>query len=165
MVINENIKNLIQYRIEQEELSYRLYKSMSVWLEYNGFNGASALWLKYAEEEKVHATKAYQFLLDLNIKPVVNVIPLQTNDFKNLQQIIALSYQHEILITTQCNELSTAANKENDYLTLQLALWFMSEQQEELAKTNYWIARLNSFGDQPDTLRLLDSEMHEKSEK
>ena len=54
--ISNNIENLINYRISQEEYSSRLYLAMSNWLQNNGYDGASKLFKKWADEEMVKTT-------------------------------------------------------------------------------------------------------------
>jgi ferritin len=161
MVISKETTALLNYRIEQEEASSRLYQSMSVWLEYNGFSGAASLWKKYADEELVHAGFSYDYLLDLNIKPIVPQLEKPTGEFKNLPQIIALSLQHELDITEQCKELAQKVAAQGDYMTLNLAQKYLNEQVEELKKTQYWVDRLELFGSEGAALRLLDEEMGE----
>jgi len=159
-IISEKIIKLMNYRIQQEEVSSRIYKAMSVWLEYNGFTGAAKLWQKYSDEERVHMEWAYKYLLDLNIRPETPSLPEPQTEFnKGLPQIIALSYQHEIDITNQCKALAKAAYDEGDFLALPLALRYCNEQVEELAKTQGWLDKLESFGADKIALRLLDEEM------
>lgn len=161
-IISDNIIKWLNYRIEQEEYSSRLYKSMAVWLEFNGYSGAAKLWNAYAEDEKIHAGWAYQYLLDLNIKPIVPALPAPENSFRDLPQIIAMSLKHELAITHQCENLARTSQEEGDYTTLGLAQQYLKEQVEELGKTQYWVDRLNIFGTDKIALRLLDQEMGEK---
>ena len=158
-VISKKMVDLLNYRIQQEEESSRLYKSMSVWLGFNGFEGAEKLWQKYSDEERVHMEWAYAYLLDLNIKPTVPSLTEPQGDFKGLAQIVALSYQHEIDITNQCKELTNTAMKEGDFLVMELGLKYCKEQVEELSKTQKWLDKLESFGSDKIALRLLDNEM------
>jgi ferritin len=158
-IINKKIIDLLNYRIEQEEQSSRIYKAMSVWLNKNGFMGASKLWDKYSEEELIHADWVYDYLLALDILPET---PAQTQpklEFKGLPNIIALSFAHEIEITNQCKELSIQCLKEYDVSTFNLAQRFVKEQVEELEKMQTWIDKLQAFGDSKEALFLLDQEM------
>ena len=54
--------------------------------------------------------------------------------------------------------------QEGDILTVGLAQWFVTEQVEELAKTKYWLDRLDAFGTEKDVLRMLDEEMEDLAE-
>lgn len=161
MVISEKIIGLINNRIQQEELSSRLYLSMSNYLNYVGYSGASQLWKKYSDEERKHSEWAYNYLLDLDIKPMTHKLEEQKQEFTGLEQIIALSLKHELEITSQCQELAKEAMKENDFMTLELAQRYLKEQVEEIAKTTMWVNKLNLFGNDKIALRLLDNEMSE----
>lgn len=160
MVINFNIIKLLNFRIEQEEQSSRIYSAMSNWLNLNGFLGASKLWKKYSEEELVHAGWTYQFMLDLNILPPTPELKTpQVDGFKGLPQIIALSLAHEMKITKQCNELAKACLSEGDFLSFELAQRYCKEQIDEIAKLQTFVDKLNAFGESNEVLRLLDNEM------
>jgi len=158
-VISETMIKFLNFRIKQEEYSSRLYLAMSVWLNFKGYVGASSRWKTYSEEEQKHANWAYEYLLDLDIKPTVQEIKQPANDFKSLPGIIMLSYKHEVTITNECQALAKAALNEGDFLTLGLAQQYVKEQIEELAKTQYWIDKLKAFGTDKIALKLLDDEM------
>lgn len=157
--LNDNIVKLLNFRIEQEEFSSRLYLAMSVWLEYNGYSGAAKLWKKYSNEEMQHAQWAYQYLLDLDAMPVVPAIKQPTLEFNSLPDIVLLSKQHEDEVTLQCQQLAGEALKHADFMTLEIAQKYLREQIEELAKSQYWIDWLNASGTDKTVLRLLDNEM------
>lgn len=157
--LTEKTVELLNYRIQQEELSSRLYLQMANELEYKGYFGAAKLWRKYSEEENLHAKKVYEFLLDCDYQPEVPKLESPKKFNNNFIEIIKASYIHEQEVTRQCSELYKEALKEGDILTLQLAQWFVTEQVEELNKTKYWLDRIEAFGTSPESLRLLDSEM------
>lgn len=159
--ISKKIEELINSRIVEEEKSSRLYLAMSTWLGYNGYTGAEKLWKKYSQEEAAHAAKAYGYLQDLDILPVVPALEQPNMKFKSLVDVCKASYDHELLITRQCNELAAAALEEKDFMTLALAQWYLTEQTEEIGKTTYWLDRIEAFGTSPEALRLLDNEMGE----
>lgn len=159
--MHEKIIELLNNRIQQEELSARIYKAMSVWLNYNGFAGAAKLWQKYSDEEVKRSEITYNYLLDLDIMPAVDSLQKPQTAFESLEQIIQLSYKHELDITAQCNRLAKNSYEVGDFQTLQLAQSYLKEQVEEQAKTKYWIDRLKAFGNSKEALRLLDNEMGE----
>lgn len=157
--ISKGLIKILNYRIVQEEMSSRIYKAMSIWLNFTGFNGAAKLWEKYSNEELKHAEWAYEYLLDMDIKPDVPELSKPANEFGGLVEIVYKSYEHEQEVTRQCQELAQAAWKDGDYMALELAQKYLAEQQEELAKTNYWINRITAFGSDSILLRELDDEM------
>ena len=159
--ISNNIENLINYRISQEEYSSRLYLAMSKWLQNNGYDGASKLFKKWADEEMVHAGFSYSYLQDVNCIPKVQTVREPDKEFSGLKDIVNKAVEHEMKITEQCNELVKACHEENDYVTLNLALKYTNEQIEEIAKTTYWNDRLEEFGDSKSSLFAIDNEMGE----
>ena len=162
-LISKKIIDLLQLRLKNEEQSYRIYKAMSQFLSFKGFEGAAALWNKYAEEELEHEGWVFDYLQGLNIQPIVDGQEKPQNTFKNLQQVIAFSYQHELFITEECNKLAKACLDEQDIMTLNLAQRFVKEQHDELSKLQVWIDYLETFGDSKEALILLDNRMKEQA--
>ena len=160
-LISDKIIKLLNYRIQQEEQSSRLYKSISIWLNLNGFTGASKLWDKYSKEEQSHAQWSYDYLLDLNIKPITPSQEEPQNEFKGLANIIALSYKHELDITEQVKLLAKTCLDEGDLMTFNLAQKYVWEQVEEISKLQYFLDYLQSFGDTGTSLAMLDEKMGE----
>lgn len=164
--INKKIEDLINFRILEEEKSSRIYLAMSKWAEFTGYSGAAKLWKKYADEEMTHANWGYSYLEELDIKPEVPILEKPNCEFSGLQDICKQSYDHEILVTNQCNDLAKAALEANDFMTLALAQKYLSEQTEEIGRQSYWLNRIDILGGESitaDGLFLLDKEMGEKA--
>ena len=159
MVVSDKTISTLNYRIQQEEQSVRIYRAMAVWLEFKGYSGAAKLYKQYSSEEANHADWAYQYLLDLNVQPIVPELVQPTLDFKGLPQVLALTLKHELEVTDQCIALARLVQEEGDYMTLELAQKYLKEQADELKKAQYWIDRLNLFGTDPIALHILDEEM------
>lgn len=160
-MIDESCTKNLQNRIQQEEESSRLYLSMSMWLNNEGYTGAAKLWKKYSEEELTHADWAREYLLAMGITPLVSVLTAQPSTFTGLPQIIKDSYDHEILITKQIKAMASSALKEGDHMVYELFLRYLKEQVEEHDKTQTWLDKLNTFGEDKIALRMLDEEMGE----
>ena len=150
---------ILNYRIEAEENSSRLYQAMSLWLNDNGYMGAAASWKKDSDDEMGHAEWAKTYLLDMGIQPVLPALekPLQT--FQGLPDIIRKSYEHELLITKQVNTLGVEGQKTNDHLLYQLAIKYLQEQQEEIGRLQTLLDKLHAFGEDKIAMRLLDNEL------
>ena len=151
--------DILNYRIEQEESSSRLYHAMSLWLNDNGFKGAAKKWQEDADGEMQHAGWAKDFLLDMGIQPKTPMLKEPMQEFTGLVDIINKSYEHEIMVTQQCNDLAAHALKYSNHLLHQLAIKYLQEQQEELGKLQDLLDKLDAFGTDPIALRLLDNEL------
>lgn len=158
-LISNKIIEKLQYRIQQEELSSRLYKSMSIWLNLNGYENASKVWCEYANEEMEHAQWVYDYLLELNIKPEVQNLEAVESNFKDFPQIIAKSYMHEKEVTDQCKELAKLCAEENDFMTMNVAQKFLAEQADEMSKVQLHVDKLKTFGTSKEALKLFDMDL------
>lgn len=157
--ISEKLKGLLNYRIEQEEYSSRIYLAMSMWLNDKGYTGAAGLWKKYSNEELAHAEKAKDMLLAFGIQPDTPALAKPPQTFTGLPEIIRKSYDHEMDITNQCQELAKAGMLEGNMMVMELGLWYSKEQVEELDKMQTFLDKLEAFGEDKVAMRFLDNEM------
>lgn len=160
-MISQKLVDLCNYRIQQEEYSARIYKAMSKWLENKGYFGSAKLWAKYSSEEIDHAEKFYDYLLKFGIQPIVPNLDQPQQTYMSLQEIVNMSYDHEVEVYRQCKELAMAALEEQDLMLYPLALKFTEEQSEELEKLQNIKDLLESFGSNPSSLLLIDSKLGE----
>lgn len=160
----ESVIKILNYRIEQEEASARIYHAMSMWLNDHGYMGAAKAWQKDSDDEMGHAQWAKEYLLDMGIQPTIPALAKPIQSFTGLPDIIKISYKHEIDVTKQCNDLANKALKEGDNLLYQLANKFLQEQQEELGKVRTYMDKLDSFGEDKIAMRLFDTELGEQFE-
>lgn len=158
-MIDESCIKQLQFRIQQEELSSRIYLSMSLFLNNEGYSGAASLWKKYADEEMLHADWARQYLLAMGVTPIVQSLDAQPSRYTGLPEIIRLSFDHEITVTTQIKEMAGAALKAGDHMLYELCLRYLKEQVEEHDKLQTWLDKLEAFGEDKIALRMLDEEM------
>lgn len=156
-MITEECVKYLNYRIEQEEYSSRIYLAMSMWLDDNGYKGAAKEWRKYSTEENAHADFAREYLLNLGVQPNTPALQSPTQTFTGLPQIIEMSYEHEIEITRQCKELASHAMKMADHLLYELAMKYLHEQQEEMGKMQDLMDELEAFGTDKIAMRLMDN--------
>jgi len=158
MITEECVKHL-NYRIEQEEYSSRIYLAMSMWLDDNGYKGAAKEWRTYSTEENAHADFAREYLLNLGVQPFTPSLQAPTQTFTGLPQIIEMSYEHEIEVTRQCKELASHAMKMGDHMLYELAMRYLHEQQEEMGKMQDLMDELEAFGTDKIAMRLMDNKL------
>lgn len=158
-LLNAECVELLQFRINEEEFSSRLYEDMSLWLNDKGYKNAAALWMKYSQEEKAHSDWAKGFLLSFGIKPELRALKEPAGEYDSFPAIIRASYEHEVLITDQCNELWQCALNNNAGVLFGLAQKYVSEQVEELDKLQNFLDRLETFGEDQHALALFEHDL------
>ena len=161
-LITESCVEYLNYRIQQEEYSSRVYMAMTMWLDEKGFKGAAALWRKYSDEELTHADIARKYLLSFGVQPLTPRLDPPQQDFAgSLPEIVKISYKHEIEVSTQIKKMADHALGMKDHILYELALSYLKEQVEEHDKMQTWMDKLKTFGTDPLALRLLDNDMGE----
>lgn len=158
-LISEPCIDYLNYRIEQEEYSGRIYLAMSMWLNDNGYLNAAKLWKKYSDEEMKHADDAREYLLAMGVQPLTPKLEAPGQNFSGLPEIIQKSYEHEIEVTTQIKDLSTHALKMGDHMLYQLGLNYLKEQVEEHGKMQDLMDQIEAFGTDKIAMRLFDHEL------
>ena len=146
-LLDEKTVEILNYRIQQEELSSRLYHQMSLWLETESYRNLTKLFATYSNEEIKHAGWAKEYLLSFNVMPELRTLEEPVNVFTSIQDIAQKTLEHEILITEQCNDLAKYAFTESDFGLLTLAQKYNSEQIEELNKATNLLDIVNMSND------------------
>jgi ferritin len=158
-LLDNSCASFLNYRIQQEEYSARIYMAMSMWLNNMGYTGAASLWRKYSDEEMKHADIARVYMLSFGIQPATPRLDQPKQTFSGLPEIIKLSFEHEIEVSKQIKEMANHALADADHMLYELALAYLKEQVEEHDKTQTWMDKLDAFGTDQIALRLLDNEM------
>ncbi len=70
ILLSDDCVDYLNYRVQQEEYSGRIYMSMAMWLENNGYVNAGKLWRRYSDEEMKHADIARTYLLSMGVQPL-----------------------------------------------------------------------------------------------
>lgn len=145
-LLNDKVVETLNYRIQQEEHSSRIYEQLSLWLNNQGLLNFSELFKKYAEEEMKHAQWSKNYLLDYGITPCLTSLPSPEMEIESLLDVLEAAYDHEVLITQQCEDLASTALKEGNHVLYALASKYCAEQQEEIGKsiTNLDIYKLST---------------------
>jgi ferritin len=154
--MDKKLVTLLNYRIQQEEESSRIYEQFALWLDDKGFKNFAALYYKYASEELAHAKFAKDHLLAFGIEPQLSPLSAPDLEFNSLKEILYLTLDHEQEITRQCNELAGVAMELNDFPTMTLGMKYCAEQVEELDKAQTFVDQIETFGDSKEAMLTLE---------
>lgn len=161
-LLDDELLELFNYRINQEEASSRLYLKMSVCMQDKGYFNAAKLWRKFSEEELEHAEIARNYLLALDIEPETRNIIVPDKPCDGLDVCINSTLEHEYEVTQQCEDLAQACLKKMCMKSFKIAQKYIKIQIHELEEYHDMKNRLDLFGTDPIQLRLYDNELKDK---
>jgi ferritin len=135
-LISQKTIDILNLRIQQEQMASKLYEQMYLWLENKSLINSAEFMQKNYLSELEHAGWAKEYLLSFDIMPELATIEEPANDFASLQDIFNKVYEQEVLTTKQCLELAKHSMDEPDYNLLTLAQKFNAEQVHEMREIN-----------------------------
>jgi ferritin len=137
------VVDLLNKQIKSELQASQIYRGMSCWLDSAGWNDASKYYFKAAQEELIHMDKIYQYLFDRNVVAKVPVTDEVKQVFDSIEEVLRESLKHEMLVSTEWEEISRISKEEDDSTTFQFAQWFLVEQVEEENKFRDILDKVN----------------------
>lgn len=158
-MINNNIESVLNKQVQKEEFSSRLYLSMAMWCEVNGFPGASAFLYRHAEEERLHQLKFIHYVNERGGKALLLDQEQPSSEFSTLQNVFEQVLDHEEYITGHINHIFGLAIEEKDYTTSNFLQWFISEQMEEENLMGIVLDKLKLVGDDKTGMFHIDKEL------
>ena len=146
-------------QITLEFASSYAYLQMAAFLDDANLPGFANWMRQQAEEERVHAMKFFDFVLDRGNQVELRSIPAPSSDYTSPLSAFEASLAHEQKVTASIHELYGQATNEKDFESLPLLHWFITEQVEEEATVSELIEQIAMAGDNGAALLLLDREL------
>src|SRR5215475_2421745 len=105
------------------------------------------LFFAQAEEERQHALKFVNYLLDVKGELQIPAVAAPTTSFSSAQEAVAAALTWEREVTAQITGLMDHAVKESDYLAQGFLQWFVDEQLEEINKMGRLLGIIRQAGE------------------
>jgi ferritin len=161
--VSKKIHEMINAQIAHEQTNSLIYLAISNWADYSGWYGIAEVYKSYAEEEKGHRDIFIKYLLDRNALPKTSAkderdIPL---DFKDVEEILNLTYDTEVKTTELIKKINYQAIEEGDCVTRDFLIEMINEQRQEEQSAINWLDRLEIYKETNSPLILLDQEFKE----
>jgi ferritin len=158
-MISTAMEKALFNQLNDEFYSAYLYLGMSAYCSHLEFNGAASWFKLQYEEEHVHATKIYNYLVEQGVHVVLEELEKPPSEFGKLVDVFCVSLSHEQTMTSRLNDLSDQALKEKDHATYNLLQWFVNEQVEEESLLGGIISKLKLVKDDGYGLLMIDNEL------
>lgn len=158
-MLEQSVAKLLNEQVNREFFSAYLYLDLSNFYESKGLQGFANWYKIQAQEERDHALLIYQYLHNNNATVTLEAIDKPNAELKTLMDPLQISLQHEAYVTNLIHGIYAAAQKANDFRTMQFLDWFVKEQGEEETNAHNLITKMELFGDDPKSLYMLDNEL------
>ena len=132
LFINQEVIDILQYRIQQEQYASKVYEQMSLFLQNESYLNMAKVWSKFSKEELEHAELAKNYLLSFNVMPELMSVEEPMNDFKDAKDVIQKTFDLEVKTTNQVKELSDKAMELKDWSLFNLAQEYTEIQIHEM---------------------------------
>ena len=163
MPMSAALQRAMNDQIQKEFYASYLYLAMSAWFEERNYDGF-AKWMRIqADEERGHAMRLYDFVLDRGGRVTLEAIPEPAAKWKSEFEVFEAARKHEEMVSTSINGLYTRATSEKDYAALVMLQWFITEQVEEEKTSTALAERLRRVGDSATGLIILDRQLGERT--
>jgi len=130
-MIGKTMQDAMNDQINKELFSSYLYLSMAAYFEDRNLPGF-ANWMRVqADEEREHAMKIYDFILERGGKVALKAIDAPKTEWNSTLEVAEEVAAHEGKVTASIHALYELALKEKDYPAQVMLQWFISEQVEE----------------------------------
>ena len=147
MVVHPKVVAPINEQIGYEFTAMLQYFAIAAHFGAEALPELSTHFKKQAEEEKEHALRFIQFLVDAGGRVNIPAVPAPQANFKTAEAAVKLSLEQEERVTEQINALVSLAKAESDYTSDNFLQWFVKEQLEEVASMDQLLRVVQRAGE------------------
>ena len=162
--MDPRLTDALNAQITMEFASAHAYEQMSAWADAQDLSGTAAWFASQADEERAHARKFLQFVLDRDEVVTLDALPAPRSVFDSVVDVFEASLEQEQRVTAAIGDLYLLAQEVRDPQSYALLQWFLEEQVEEEASVRTILAELRMAGDDTSALLMLDRELPARRE-
>jgi len=155
----EKIEKALNNQIQIEAQSSQIYLAMACWAEVQGFEGVSQFMYAHSDEERMHMLKLVKFVNERGGHAIVPALEAPAESFGSFKEMFQTLLEHEIMVSSEINELVHVSLQEKDYATHNFLQWYVAEQIEEEALARTILDKINLIGDDKGGLYLFDNDV------
>jgi bacterioferritin B len=147
VLISRELADAFNAQIGHEFGASMQYVSIAAHFSQRQLKLLAKLFFQQADEEKQHAMKFVQYLLDTKAELRIPPIPAPTPGFASAEEAVQAALNWEQEVTRQITGLMDIAVKQNDYLGASFLQWFIDEQLEEVVKMDRLLSVIRQSGE------------------
>lgn len=147
MLISEKMVAALNTQIGNEFGAFLQYVQIASHFGRENLPELSKHFHRQAEEEKTHALKIVNYVVDAGGSVAIPAIPAPRPKFANAEEAVKLSLDWEVTVTKQINGLVDLAISENDHTSRNFLQWFVGEQLEEVSSMDTLLKMIRRTGE------------------
>src|SRR5690348_9672063 len=128
---SERFVDALNAQVSREFAAAHQYTAIATYYSDKTWPQLAAFFFKQADEEREHALKMVNYLLDTDSPVNMTAVDAPRSDFEDHVAPIRLALEQEKSVTVAISELVQVARETNDYRSEQFLDWFLEEQTEE----------------------------------
>lgn len=158
-MLSDKLVEILNRQINYEFYSEHVYLAMSSYCAEQDLDGFANFFRVQAEEERFHAMKIFDYVIELDARVKITSQPEPQNDYESIMDLFMAALEHEKSNTRNIYEITDVATEERHHATISFMRWFIDEQVEEESLVNSIIKKLKRIGDDSAALYILDTEL------
>jgi ferritin len=147
MPLNASIVDPFNAQIKSEFAASLQYIAIAIYFDQMGLSELAGFFFRQSEEERLHAMKFVDFMLESEAKPIIPGVPELSNAFDSPAAAVEFALKQERKVTAEINNLVTIAVRENDHASNSFLQWFVDEQVEEIDTMSRLLQTIKLAGD------------------
>jgi len=147
MLISKTMNDAINEQIGNEFGASLQYVAISAHFAAEGLTELAAHFNRQAAEERDHAMRFVQYVVDVGGRVGIPAITAPKCSFKSVEEAVQLSLDGEKTLTEQINALVELAIKSSDHFTQNFLSWFIREQLEEVSSMENLLKTVQRAGE------------------
>jgi bacterioferritin B len=147
LLISRDLAKAFNQQIGNEFGASMQYVAIAAYFQQRQLTLLSKLFMAQADEERTHAMKFVQYVLDTKGELDIPAIAPPKMAFTSAENAVAAALAWEQDVTRQIGALMDLAVKESDYLAQSFLQWFIDEQLEEVVKMDRLLSVITQSGE------------------
>ena len=146
MLISEKMNAALNEQVGHEFGASLQYVAIAAYFDSDNLPELAAHFYRQADEERDHAMRLVNYVVDAGGKVTIPAIPAPKSGFASAEEAVKLSVDWELTVTKQINALVDLAIKETDHTTQNFLQWFVTEQLEEVSSMERLLSMIRRAG-------------------
>ena len=147
MLISKELEAAMNAQIGNEFGASLQYVNIAAYFDADSLPQLAAFFYRQAEEEKMHAMKFVQYIVDAGGQVRVPSVEGPKYAFQTAKEAVQAALNWEVEVTRQINDLMDLAIEQNDHIGQDFLRWFVTEQLEEVSTMDTLLTVVNRAGE------------------